>query len=237
MTPLQPAAHLTIGVLGQTDRARLRDTLESRGDIDAVTHQIAVALLDDVTEMDADPKFDALVGCDLSVALDHRPLNFNGAVHCVDDAAELDDTAVASSLDDAPMVDRDGRIDQVAAKRPKSREDSDPRRHQQAANSRRRRTPRSRPVFGSRPRRYAATTVSAVSDRPGKASEGHRKDARGMSLSWAWSWALSVSRLGQGQAREAGTESSGVSGISLSRADTSISQFASPRRPTARPRR
>src|SRR4029077_1813448 len=45
-----------------------------------------------------------------------------------------------------------------------------------------RRIPRSRPVFGSRPRRYAATTVSAVSGRSGKASGGHRKDARGMSI-------------------------------------------------------
>ena len=44
--------------------------------------------------------------------------------------------------------------------------------------------------------------------------------------------AHSVSRLGQGQAREAGTESSGVSGISLFRAETSISQFASPRHDT-----
>src|SRR5271166_3224110 len=50
------------------------------------------------------------------------------------------------------------------------------------AGSRPRRTPRSRPVFGFRPRRYAAATVSAVSGRPGKASGGHRKDARGMSI-------------------------------------------------------
>ena len=56
------------------------------------------------------------------------------------------------------------------------------RRLRQAANSRRHRTPRSRPVFASRPRRYAAATVSAVSGRPGKASGGHRKDARGMSI-------------------------------------------------------
>ena len=41
--------------------------------------------------------------------------------------------------------------------------------------------------------------------------------------------ALSVSRLGQGQAREAGTESSGVSGISLSRADGSIAHLRSDR--------
>ena len=72
--------------------------------------------------MDADPKFDALVGRDPSVALDHRPLDFNGQVHCVDDAAELDDAAVARALDDAPMVDRDGRIDQVASERPQPRQ-------------------------------------------------------------------------------------------------------------------
>jgi hypothetical protein len=56
------------------------------------------------------------------------------------------------------------------------------RRLRSAANSRPRRTPRSRPVCGSRPRRYAAATVSAVSGRPGKASGGHRKDAGGMSI-------------------------------------------------------
>ena len=46
-----------------------------------------------------------------------------------------------------------------------------------------------------------------------------------MSVSLGLVIALSVSRLGQGQAREAGTEKSGVSGISLSRADGSISHL------------
>jgi hypothetical protein len=41
--------------------------------------------------MDADPEFDALVGRDLGVALDHRPLDFDGTVHRIDDAAEFDD--------------------------------------------------------------------------------------------------------------------------------------------------
>jgi hypothetical protein len=72
--------------------------------------------------MDADPKFDALVGRDLGVALDHRPLDFNGAAHRVDDAPELDDAAVTRALHDAPMVHSDGRIDQVAAERPQSRQ-------------------------------------------------------------------------------------------------------------------
>ena len=119
---IEPPLDLPVGVLGEADRAGLGDALQPRGDIDAVAHQVAVALLDHVAEMDADPKFDALVRRDPSVALDHRPLDFNGAVHCVDDAAELDDAAVAGALDDAPMVDGDGRIDQVASERPQPRQ-------------------------------------------------------------------------------------------------------------------
>ena len=119
---IEPPLDLTIGVLGQTDRPRLGDALKPRGDIDAVAHQIAVAFLDYVAEMDADPKFDALVGRDLGVALDHRPLDFNGAVHRVDDAAELDDAAIAGALDDAAMVHGDSRIDQVASERPQPRQ-------------------------------------------------------------------------------------------------------------------
>ena len=58
---VEPAAHLAVGVLGQTDRAGRGDPFQSRGDVDAVAHQIAVALLDDVAQMNADAKFYALV--------------------------------------------------------------------------------------------------------------------------------------------------------------------------------
>ena len=56
------------------------------------------------------------------IAFDHGVLNLDRAAHRVDDAAELDDAAVARALDDAPMVDRDGRIDQVAAQGPEPRQ-------------------------------------------------------------------------------------------------------------------
>ena len=82
--------HLPIGVLGKTDRAGLGDALEPRGDIDAVAHQIAVALLDHVAEMDADAKLDAPIRRNARVPLDHRVLHFDGAAHRVDDAAELE---------------------------------------------------------------------------------------------------------------------------------------------------
>ena len=59
---IEPTFDLTIGVLGQTDRPGLGDPLEPRGDVDAVAHQIAVALLDDVAKMNADAELDALLG-------------------------------------------------------------------------------------------------------------------------------------------------------------------------------
>jgi hypothetical protein len=61
---IEPALHLTIGVLGKTDPARLAHALQPRGDVDAIAHQVAVGLLDDITEVNADAKFDALFECD-----------------------------------------------------------------------------------------------------------------------------------------------------------------------------
>ena len=85
------ALDLPIGVLGKADRARLGDAFQSRGDIDAVAHQIAVALLDDVAQMNADAELDAALGRHAGVALDHGVLHFDGAAHRVDHAAELDE--------------------------------------------------------------------------------------------------------------------------------------------------
>ena len=58
------------------------------------------------------------------VALDHAVLHLDGATHRVDDAAELDEAAVAGALDDAPVMRGDRRIDQIAAQRPEPRQRS-----------------------------------------------------------------------------------------------------------------
>ena len=121
--PLKPITCVFVGCARQDYSTRVTNPFKPGGDIDAVAHQVAVALLHHVADMDSDAKIDALVRRDPSVPLYHRPLDFNGAVHRVDDTAELDDAAVAGALDDAPMVDRDGRIDQIAAQRPQPRED------------------------------------------------------------------------------------------------------------------
>ena len=113
---------MAIGVLGKTDRSRLRDALKPRSDIDAVAHEVAIGFLDHVAEMDADPKFDAFVGRDPYVALDHGMLHFECAADRVDHAAELDDAAVAGALDDAAMMHGDCGINQIAAQRPEPRQ-------------------------------------------------------------------------------------------------------------------
>jgi hypothetical protein len=51
----------------------------------------------------------------------HPALHFDRAAHRVGDAAELDDRAIAGSLDDPPAMDRDHRVDEVAAQPPKTR--------------------------------------------------------------------------------------------------------------------
>ena len=50
----EPRPHLAIGVLGKTDRAWLGDAFQPSCDVDAVAHQIAVALLDHIAEVNAD---------------------------------------------------------------------------------------------------------------------------------------------------------------------------------------
>ena len=89
---------------------------------DPVAHQVAVALLDDVAEVNADAEIDALIGGHSDVALDHRVLNRDGAAYGFDDAVELDHRPVASALEHAPVLAGDRGIDEVGAQRPQPRE-------------------------------------------------------------------------------------------------------------------
>ena len=88
--PLQRAIFVRAGEPAVADHVRDQDrskfsrlahgapsranAFEARGDIDAVAHQIAVALFDDVAEMDADAKLDPPLGLDARIAFDHAVL-------------------------------------------------------------------------------------------------------------------------------------------------------------------
>jgi hypothetical protein len=88
-----------IRLLGETNAARLAKALPPGGGIDAVAHQV----LHDVAEMNADPELDAALGRHAGVSLGHAVLNFDGAVHRVDNAAKFDERAVAGALAGARM--------------------------------------------------------------------------------------------------------------------------------------
>ena len=115
---------MAIGVFRQTDRARLGDAFEPCRDIDAVAHEVAVALLDHVADMNADAENDAPVLRQAGVALDHAALHLDRAANGVDHAAELDDDPVAGPLNDAAVMHCDRRVDQIAAQRAKPRENT-----------------------------------------------------------------------------------------------------------------
>src|SRR5438874_9127124 len=101
--------------------ARFGHGFEPCGDVDAVAVDV-VAVDDHIAEIDPDPEFDALGRRDARAPFAHRFLHLGRAAHRVDDAAELDQHAVAGSLDDAAIVLGDTRIDKLGPQRLESRQ-------------------------------------------------------------------------------------------------------------------
>ena len=101
---IEPRLHLPIRIFRKTDRTRLGDAFQSRRDIDAVAHQVAVALLNNIAQMDADTELDATLRRKTGVALDHPVLHLDGAADGVDNAAELNEDAVSGPVDDTAMM-------------------------------------------------------------------------------------------------------------------------------------
>jgi hypothetical protein len=118
----QTVARQTPGVLREHDAARFADRLKAGGDIDAVAHEVAVAFLDHVAEMDADPELNPPVGRQAGVATAHAVLHLDRASHRIHDAAEHGENAVPGALHDPAMMCGDCGIDHVAAHRPDRRE-------------------------------------------------------------------------------------------------------------------
>src|ERR1700722_15792792 len=114
---IETAFDLSVSVLRQADRSGLRDSLETRGNIDAITHQVSIALFDHVSEMNADPELNAALRRQAGVALQESMLQPDRAAYCVDHAAKFDDEAVARALDHTSAMDGDRRLDQVAPQR------------------------------------------------------------------------------------------------------------------------
>jgi hypothetical protein len=103
--------------MGDADAAGLGQTFKPGGDVDAVAKGV-VTVDDDIADVDADPKLDALLWRDAGVPRCHLLLHFSSTAGCVHNAAELDQEAVAGGLNYASFVLRDLGVDQLAAQRP-----------------------------------------------------------------------------------------------------------------------
>ena len=112
---IAPPLHQPIRLLGQADASWLANAFETRRDIDAIAHQIAVGFLGHVAKVNADAEVDTALWRKARIALGHAILYFDGATHGVDHAAKLDESAIAGPLDDAPIMRVDSGINQVAS--------------------------------------------------------------------------------------------------------------------------
>ena len=107
--------HLLIGRAGETEAVRLGDAFELRRDIYAIPHQVAVAFLDHIAEMNANTELDAALGRKAGVTLDHSGLHLDGAPHSIDHAAKFNKDAISGALEDATVMEGGGGIDQVTS--------------------------------------------------------------------------------------------------------------------------
>ena len=148
---VEPRSHLTVRVFGKADRAGLGDAFQPGGDIDSVAHQVAVALFDNVADMDADAELDATLRRQPALRSTMPRLHLDRAAHRVDSAAEFDQRSVAGALDDATVMHGDCRVDEIAAQGPQSSQRPILVRARQTAVARRRRLQELPPVSSTWP--------------------------------------------------------------------------------------
>ena len=92
-----------MSIVGNANTTRFCDPFETHCNIDAITKDIVV-FDDNITDVNADAKFDPLDLRYIDILLGHAALNFDGAAYGIYDAAELNESAVPGILDDAPAM-------------------------------------------------------------------------------------------------------------------------------------
>ena len=92
-----------MSIVGNADAAWFCDPFKTHRNIDPVTKDIIVCD-DNITDVNADAKFDPLVLRHIGILLRHAALNFVGASDGIDHAGELNESAVPGILDDASVM-------------------------------------------------------------------------------------------------------------------------------------
>jgi hypothetical protein len=96
-------SHMSVGIVGKTYTAGLRDAFEASGHNDCVAKDIA-GILDNIADVDADPKFNALISWYVRIAFGHATLNFDCATYRIHNAVELSQQPVTGIFDDDPTM-------------------------------------------------------------------------------------------------------------------------------------
>src|ERR1700694_439235 len=97
------APNLPMCIVGNADSARFGDPFKSHRNIDPITIDVIV-FDDNITDVDADAKFDPFVLRYIGVLCGNAALNFDGTAYRINHAAELNESAVTGILDDASAV-------------------------------------------------------------------------------------------------------------------------------------
>jgi hypothetical protein len=92
---IEPRLHLPVGIFRETNGTGFGDAFQTGGDIHAIAHQVAVALLDHIAQMDADAELDPTLGGKPGVALDHAVLHLDGTADGINHATKFYDAPIA----------------------------------------------------------------------------------------------------------------------------------------------
>src|SRR5262249_49382822 len=105
--------HLIVHHPADANPARLGESFEARSDVDPVAVDVPL-FDDDIAQIDADAKLDALICRDFVIALARGALDRHRTSHRFDDAGKFHQQSVAGGLDDAAFVLGYFRVDQLA---------------------------------------------------------------------------------------------------------------------------
>src|SRR5712671_4098758 len=97
------STNLPVRIVGNANTTRLCDTFETHGNIDTITKDIIV-FDDDITDVNANAKFDPFALRHIDILFGHGALNFDCAAYGIYDAPELNESTVSGILDDAPAM-------------------------------------------------------------------------------------------------------------------------------------
>jgi hypothetical protein len=104
-----------LDLAGDADTAGNRKRFKSSRDIHPVAHNVAVALSDDITDVDSDPKLESMFRWSGDVARFHGRLDGNTAPHGVDHTCEFREQAVARGFEEAAIAARKSWVRQFVS--------------------------------------------------------------------------------------------------------------------------